>query len=404
MHDCVRKIKIGFFSAVIAIIVTAAVACGQSLAPKAEIQAEKAKNPVVAEKGRRIQVTFINPGISDRDNPTGTFWLSVSAFMQAAAADLDMDLEIIYSERNHVLMKEQARDVASRATPPDVVVAVNEKLAACEMVKNLASAGLNVFVLLNTFVDDQAEEMQKPRVKFRSYLGSLVPDNSAAGYLLARTLFDKARQEGHGATGGKIEVIAINGDFVTPAAIARNVGLHLAVDESEEIDLKQVFVGQWNREKAYVQTQGALVRYPQISVVWTANDPMALGALDAVREAGKISGKDIMIGGVNWDLPALLEVRDGGLVASAGSHFMAGAWALVMLYDYFHGRDFADIGTELQLPLFSLLDRQSVARYLAVFGDGDWDKIDFRKFSRKLNPDLQQYDFSMEKVYKSIEQ
>jgi ABC-type sugar transport system substrate-binding protein len=272
------------------------------------------------------------------------------------------------------------------------------------MVKILAHAGINVFVLLNTFVEDQIEEMEKPRVKFHSFLGSLVPDNSAAGYLLARTLFDKARQEGHGATGGKIEVIAINGDFVTPAAIARNVGMHLAVAETEGIDLRQVFVGQWNREKAYLQAQGALFRYPELSVIWAANDPMALGALDAVREAGKISGKDIMIGGVNWDLPALLEIRDGGMVASAGGHFMAGAWALVLLYDYFHGRDFADIGTELQLPLFSLLDRQGVVRYLAVFGDGDWTKIDFRKFSRILNPDQQRYDFSMEKVYQNIVQ
>ncbi len=161
-------------------------------------------------------------------------------------------------------------------------------------------------------------------------------------------------------------------------------------------------MGQWSREKAYLQTQGVLRQYPGLSVIWVANDPLALGALNAVREIGKIPGKDVMIGGLNWDLPALLEVRDGGLVVSVGGHFMTGGWALILLHDYFHGRDFAEIGTELQLPLFSSLDRQRVINYLDVFGDGDWSKIDFRSFSKVFNPDLSRYDFSLENVYRNL--
>lgn len=403
MREWLQRASFVFLSFILAILLTSPAFSGQFLEVKADFPPE-GRSSLAAEKGRRIQATFINPGISDSNNPTGTFWLSVSAFMQAAANDLDIDLEIIYSERNHILMKEQARSVASRVTPPDVVLVVNEKLAASEMVKIFDKAGIKVFVLLNTFDDSQAREMGKPRAKFPSYLGSLVPDNTAAGYLVARKLFSKARHEGHGAAGGKIEVIAINGDYVTPAAIARNVGLQLAVNETEGIDLRQEFVGQWSRDKAHIQAEGAFLRYPGISVIWAANDPMALGALDAVRKVGKIPGKDVMIGGVNWDLPALLEVRDGGLVVTAGGHFMTGAWALVLLYDYYHGRDFAEIGTELQLPLFNSLDRQSVVRYLAVFGDGNWGKIDFRKFSKTMNPDLQQYDFSLESVYGKLVQ
>jgi len=61
-----------------------------------------------------IKVTFLNSGISDPNDPTGGFWLSVSAFMKAAAEDFNIDLEIIYAERDHLLMREQGEAVVKR--------------------------------------------------------------------------------------------------------------------------------------------------------------------------------------------------------------------------------------------------------------------------------------------------
>jgi hypothetical protein len=104
--------------------------------------------------------------------------------------------------------------------------------------------------------------------------------------------------------------------------------------------MEQMFVGEWNKDKATYQTEGALPRYPEVSAVWAANDPMALGAMDAVKEAGKTPGKDVMIGWLNWDGPALNHVRDGGMATSVGGHSITGAWALVLLYDCSHGKRF----------------------------------------------------------------
>ena len=61
---------------------------------------------------------------------------------------------------------------------------------------------------------------------------------------------------------------------------------------------------------------------------------MALGAMEGVVAAGKSPGKDVFIGGLNWDPPALDKVKDGALVTTVGGHFMIGGWALVLLYDY----------------------------------------------------------------------
>jgi ABC-type sugar transport system substrate-binding protein len=351
-----------------------------------------------------MHVTFINPGISESNNPTGTFWLSVSASMQAAAEDFGIDLEIIYSERNHLLMQRQARELAARSDPPDYVIVVNEKLAADEMVRVLDRAGIKVFVLLNTFLGDQAKEMGRPREKYRSWIGSLVPDNQVAGYTIAKRIIEKAMQAGLFAPDGRIHLVAITGDYVTPAAIARNKGLEMAVKEYAKVELEQVFVGEWSKDKAKYQMQGALKRYPEVSALWAANDPMALGAIEAIVEAGRKPGKDIMIGGLNWDTPALEKIRQGEMVTSVGGHFMAGAWAMVLLYDYHHGKDFASRGAQLQYTLFGALDQENVDQYLQQFGDGDWRKVDFTRFSRVLNPQGTDYTFGIESLYRHSEQ
>jgi ABC-type sugar transport system substrate-binding protein len=363
--------------------------------------------PVAATKessaSERIQVTFINPGISDPNDPTGTYWLSVSSFMQAAAESLGMDLEIIYSERDHLKMQQQARDVAARSDPPDYLVVVNEKQAADEMVKVADKAGIKVFVMLNTFAGDQATAMGAPREKYPNWIGSLIPDNKMAGYQIAKSLIDEAIKSGLTGKDGKIHLVAIAGDYATQASLERNAGLEKAISEYPNVKLEQYFVGEWNKDKTKEQTKAALERYPETSIIWAANDPMALGALDAVVEAGKKPGKDILIGGLNWDSPALQQIKAGGMVTSMGGHFMTGAWTLVLLYDYHHGKDFiVDGKADLRYTIFSVMNSQNVDSYLAEFGDKKWSKIDFTKFSKVLNPALTDYNFGLEGVFQNI--
>lgn len=363
--------------------------------------------PIAATKesssSDRIRVTFINPGISDPNNPTGAFWLSVSAFMQASADSLGMDLEILYSERDHLKMQQQARDVAARASLPDYLIVVNEKQAADEMVKVADKAGIKVFVINNTFTGDQATAMGAAREKYPNWIGSLIPDNQMAGYQIAKGLIDEAIKSGLTSKDGKIHLVAIAGDYSTQASLERNAGLEKAIAEYPNVKLEQYFVGEWSKDKTKEQTKAALERYPETSVIWAANDPMALGALDAVVEAGKKPGKDILIGGLNWDSPALQQIKDGGMVTSMGGHFMTGGWALVLIYDYQHGKDFAVNGkADLRYTIFSVMNSQNVDSYLAEFGDKKWSKIDFTKFSKVLNPSLTDYNFGLEGVFQNI--
>ncbi|WP_108650737.1 hypothetical protein [Dongshaea marina] len=44
------------------------------------------------------------------------------------------------------------------------------------------------------------------------------------------------------------------------------------------------------------------------------------------------------------------------------------------------------------------LTRSNINRYIRLFGQRDWQQIDFRQYSKVLNPQLKAYDFSLEKL------
>ena len=161
----------------------------------------------------RMKVTFINPGISDPNDPTGGFWLSVSAVMKEAARQLNIDLEVIYAERDHIRMQQQAREVAKRPVLPDYLIVVNEKLAADQMVKEADGAGLKVFVMSNSFVGEQAAQMGLPRKQYKNWIGSLIPDNRFAGYQIAKHIIDRAKKQR--GKDGRLRLLAITGDPAT---------------------------------------------------------------------------------------------------------------------------------------------------------------------------------------------
>ena len=316
----------------------------------------------------RIQVTFINPGKHGE-----VFWDQVCDFMIAAAEDLQIDLEILYSERDHIKMYEFTEEVCLRKKKPQYLILVNEKQMAGKMLKKLEEHKITSFLLLNIFTKEQTKKHGIPRQKHKHWIGSLYPDQEKAGFDIAAALFRHSTQK----ITGPINIIGVTGDYITPAATQRKSGLERFVKKHQRITLQQIIHSHWQQSKSHRQLRGLLRRYPKTNIIWTANDPMALGAIQAVQEKKLIPGKDIYVGGLNWSKEALDKIVTGELTTSIGGHFMGGGWALVMLRDYHEGRDFRSQGLEQKIYM-GVIDRNNIKEYLAYFADQNWSKINFR--------------------------
>ncbi len=191
----------------------------------------------LSASAEQIRVVLLNPGGNH------WFWKMVIDFMQAAAEDLDMNLEVVTSHRNHLLTVRQAEEVVSRRNPPDYIVTGNEKSNAGKVIEAADRAGVKIFLFSNGFVNPKdIKKYGRPREKYKHWIGEMIPNNFSAGYQMGKVLIDEALSAG--SREGNVKIAAIAGTHATHASIERVRGLRKAVDEHRnKVKLLQVVPG-----------------------------------------------------------------------------------------------------------------------------------------------------------------
>jgi ribose transport system substrate-binding protein len=174
---------------------------------------------------------------------------------------------------------------------PDAVIFIPvDDVAMIPSVKELNEAKIPVVLVSNPLPGS-----------FVTYVGA---DDYEIGYREAHYLFDKL--------GGKGKVVVIEG---IPAAVTnreRVRGYQRAVAEYPGIEVLGSGNGNYQQPDAKRVMEKFLAAYPQIDAVLSANDGMALGALEALKEAGRTS----IVIGVNGILPAVKQIETGAILAS----------------------------------------------------------------------------------------
>jgi ribose transport system substrate-binding protein len=174
---------------------------------------------------------------------------------------------------------------------PDAVVFIPvDDVAMVESVKKLNAAKIPIVLASNPLPGS-----------FVTFVGA---DDYAIGYREARYLFDKI--------GGKGKIVIMEGTAGAPTNRERLRGYRQALAETPGIALLASGVGNYQQPDAKRVMAGFLKDHAQIDAVLSANDSMALGALQALKEADR---KAIVIG-INGILPAVKEVESGNLLAT----------------------------------------------------------------------------------------
>lgn len=339
------------------------------------------------------RVVLLNPGaVGD------PFFQPMTDFMQAAADDLGFELTVLNGGRNHVLIDEMTTRVFTLDPLPDYIVGMNARGSGKRLLAMAETNGVKTVIINQGFNESERDAVGYPGEKYASWLFEFTPDDTHAGYVLARSLIRSAlarRSDGQNET---VKVVGVSGHKSSPASLLREQGLRRAVSEMPEAELMQVVHAEWKRGKAVSLAAGLLKRYPSATVIWAASDVMADGVLEAGLEAGRTAGRDLITGGVDWAEIGLSNVRSGACAVTVGGHFMDGGWALVMLYDMLNGVDVSRLSTSR----FSMLTQENVEQYDTFLHGTGWERIDFTRFSRNANPSLKEYDFSIEAVLEQI--
>jgi ribose transport system substrate-binding protein len=174
---------------------------------------------------------------------------------------------------------------------PDAVVFIPvDDVAMVDSVKKLNAAKIPVVLASNPLPG-----------QFVTFVGA---DDFEIGYKQARYLFDKL--------GGKGKIVVIEGVPAAPTNRERVRGYQRAFAEYSGIEVLASGVGNYQQPDAKRVMAKFLADYPQIDAVLSANDGMALGALEALKDANRTT----VVIGINGILSAVKLIETGALLAS----------------------------------------------------------------------------------------
>lgn len=345
-----------------------------------------------------LNFVFINPS-SEQD----IFWNTFTDFTQAAADDLNVELEVLYANRDSVAMFEHIRAVAARNIKPDAIILKALKGMGEEVLDVVNNANIPIF-FVNAGVN--YDEVGEPQENYAFWIGDRLPIDEQTGYDLAVVLIETALKAGIvSEEDGKVHIIGFNGTSTDNGAIGRAKGLRRAAEEyADKVVLEQITSANWRKDIAAEKFYWLYKRYPDTQVIWSASDGMALGIAEEAKKQGILLGFNdleagtsnrLLIGSSAWNPEVFSAIQSGEIMVSLGGHIWDGGWSVVLLHDYFYRFDFETTMMRTRnVPLTDL----NIGEYLTYFADSDWSKIDFTTFSKAYYHEIEHYDFSLEAV------
>jgi erythritol transport system substrate-binding protein len=169
-----------------------------------------------------------------------------------------------------------------------------------------------------------------------------------------------------------VEDIGDKGNFVelfgNPAdnnAATRSNGYETVL--SQYPDLKKVGreVANWDRTQGYQKMQSLLQAHPDITGVISGNDEMALGAIAALKEAGKLS--KVKVGGFDGSPDAVAAVKAGEMQYTVLQPVAVFSAEAVKQADNFIKTGKTGAATEKQLLDCALITKENVSKYSGPF-------------------------------------
>lgn len=174
---------------------------------------------------------------------------------------------------------------------PSVVVFIPvDDVAMVESVKRLNEARIPIVLVSNPLPGT-----------FVTYVGA---DDFEIGYREARYLFE--------TMGGRGRIVVIEGTAGAPTNRERLRGYKRAFAEYPGIEVLASGVGNYQQADAKRVMAQFLREHPSIDAVLSANDSMALGALEALKDADRRA----IVMGINGILPAVKQIEAGNMLAS----------------------------------------------------------------------------------------
>lgn len=196
------------------------------------------------------------------------------AFIAAAEANPDVNAIVLDAGGDVARQLAQMEDLIQQQVDAIIIWPTNGE-AVIPAVRRAHNAGIPV-VVTNSNIAEQGFDF------IRSFSG---PDNVTQGSRSAEIMCERFTALG---IQDEARVVQISGQPGYTTAIERQQGFDDRLPEvCPNVTLVETQPGDWNREKSQQVMEAFLIKYDDIDGVYSGDDNMGIGALNAARAAGR---------------------------------------------------------------------------------------------------------------------
>ena len=177
---------------------------------------------------------------------------------------------------------------------------------------------------------DADHSLAKPGQDYVTFVGS---DFVKQAQLVADTLIQ--------ATNGKAKIIELEGTSGATPAILRKKGFDDTIKSHPDMQIVASQDANFDRDTARQKMQTLLQAHPNVNAVYCANDEECQGAIAALKAAGKVPGKDVLVGSIDGETAGLQSIIAGEQLVSVTSNPRLGALTFQAISDYAGGKSVA---------------------------------------------------------------
>ncbi|MDR1796045.1 MAG: sugar ABC transporter substrate-binding protein [Clostridiales Family XIII bacterium] len=225
--------------------------------------AAEAEGSAAAETGASggYSVVYINALV------TTPYFGYLDAAMEARAKELGISLQILDGKTDNQVMLDQAMSAIEQK--PDAIIFTPADMAgSVSIVEAISDAGIPL-VICNTRVDESVEPLTDSLI---------CCDPGYEGEVIGKLAVEMAPE------GGKC--ITLEGFPGQEAQIYRTEGFKKGI-EGSAIEIVDQKICEWDKAKAMAATDDMITAHPDLAIVYAQDDTMAMGAIEAIKAAGK---------------------------------------------------------------------------------------------------------------------
>jgi galactofuranose transport system substrate-binding protein len=117
-------------------------------------------------------------------------------------------------------------------------------------------------------------------------------------------------------SGGEAKIAELQGTVGASVTVDRGEGFKAVIDENPGMEMVASQSGNFNRAEGQNVMEQILGGNPDLNAVYAHNDEMAIGAIQALKDAGRKPGEDVTVVSVDGTRDALQAIIDGDLGAT----------------------------------------------------------------------------------------